>query len=219
MSMSLTIPRRFRGPHNSGNGGYSCGLLAAFVPGPTEVTLRQPPPLDRALRVEVGPPVAAYDGELRILEARPGTVEVDLPTPPSFAEATARSRHYTGLVQHALPECFTCGPDRAEGDGMRIFAGRSAEGQAVAAPWVPHPSLTDGRQAVGAPVLWAALDCPGYFAVAAPGELALLGRMTARIAGSVDVGERCVVMGWSLGREGRKLKAATALKASFRGSS
>ena len=39
----------------------------------------------------------------------------------------------------------------------------------------------------------------------------LLGRFAARIDELPDVGERCVVVGWPLGEEGRKLYAGTAL--------
>ena len=61
-------------------------------------------------------------------------------------------------------------------------------------------------------VLWAALDCVGYFAVGAPDyPVALLGRMTARIVGSVAASERCVVMGYAIERSGRKLHAGTAV--------
>jgi len=35
--------------------------------------------------------------------------------------------------------------------------------------------------------------------------------MTAELSGSVSPGERCVVVGWPVTREGRKLHAATAL--------
>ena len=40
---SITIPRRYRGPMHSANGGYAAGLLAREVDGPAEVTLRLPP--------------------------------------------------------------------------------------------------------------------------------------------------------------------------------
>jgi hypothetical protein len=39
----------------------------------------------------------------------------------------------------------------------------------------------------------------------------LLGRITARLAGRVRVGERCVVIGWPIGAEGRKRFAGTAV--------
>src|SRR6266446_1201487 len=52
---TMTIPRRFRGPPNSGNGGYVCGMLARQIAGAAEVTLRAPPPLETELSlVEVG---------------------------------------------------------------------------------------------------------------------------------------------------------------------
>jgi len=52
---TMTIPRRFRGPPNSGNGGYVCGMLARQIAGAAEITLRAPPPLETELGVvEVG---------------------------------------------------------------------------------------------------------------------------------------------------------------------
>ena len=46
---TMTIPRRFRGPPNSGNGGYVCGMLGRQIAGAAEVTLRAPPPLETKL--------------------------------------------------------------------------------------------------------------------------------------------------------------------------
>ena len=40
--LTMTIPHRFRGPPNSGNGGYVCGMLARNIAGAAEVTLRAP---------------------------------------------------------------------------------------------------------------------------------------------------------------------------------
>jgi hypothetical protein len=50
VSDSVTIPARFNGPHESGNGGYSAGALAAFLDGAAEVSLRRPVPPRRLLR-------------------------------------------------------------------------------------------------------------------------------------------------------------------------
>jgi hypothetical protein len=103
-----------------------------------------------------------------------------------------------------------CGPARS--DGLRIFPGSEAPGEPVAAPWLPEASLADAQGFVRTEVLWAALDCVGYFASAAPDyPVALLGRMTARAPGKLQVGQGAVVVGWALGREGRKLHAATAV--------
>jgi hypothetical protein len=48
----LIVDARHNGPPNSGNGGWTSGLIAAFVDGGIpEVTLRRPPPLDVPLTV------------------------------------------------------------------------------------------------------------------------------------------------------------------------
>ena len=64
--------------------------------------------------------------------------------------------------------------------------------------------------------MWAALDCPGAFAVN-PGNargLTVLGRLTARVDELPQAGDECVVLAWPLGGEGRRLFAGTAV---FRG--
>ncbi|MDX6601905.1 MAG: hypothetical protein QOF13_1107 [Solirubrobacterales bacterium] len=49
--MDLSIPQRFNGPLESGNGGYSSGILARRIDGPAEVSLRSPVPLDTRLEI------------------------------------------------------------------------------------------------------------------------------------------------------------------------
>jgi hypothetical protein len=203
--MSLTIPARYNGPAGSANGGYTCGLVAALLDGPAEVTLRAPPPLERPLRVERSDGgVAVYDGETLVAEAVRADVDVDPPAPVSRADAERAVERYDGFREHAFPTCFVCGPDRAEGDGLRIFAGAVDGREAVAAPWTPHESRPE--------LVWAALDCPGAFAVGMPGRgEVVLGRLAARIDRVPAAGEACVVVGWPLGEDGRKLYAGTAL--------
>ena len=61
-------------------------------------------------------------------------------------------------------------------------------------------------------VVWASIDCPGAYAAGDPGRgETVLGRMTARIDRLPEEGEPCVVVGWPLGADGRKLYAGTAL--------
>jgi hypothetical protein len=206
----VVIPSRFRGPTTSGNGGYTCGVVASFVGGTAEVMLRRPPPLERPLTIEHRDGVVLLDGAEVVAHGKPATLDLAVPAPPSFEAAEAKARRYTGLRQHPFPECFTCGPAREVGDGLRIFAGREKGDPLVAAPWVPDSSMCDARGRVDPRILWAALDCPGYFAIES-GETAVLGKMTADTSGDVRAKERCVVVGWSLGHEGRKLHTATAL--------
>jgi hypothetical protein len=211
----IVIERRFHGPSSSGNGGYTSGVLSSFVNEPAQVTLRRPPPLERPLTVvRRGRRAELFDGNRLVAEAERIDLEpLDLPTPPSLAEAEHSATGYSGFVQHAFPTCFVCGPEREEGDGLRIFAGPvQSRSPLVAAPWTPAPNLgrPDGR--VRREFVWAALDCPGAFAVGYPdrGET-LLGRLAVQLESLPRVGERCIVVGWPLAEAGRKLYAGTAL--------
>ena len=53
----IVVPGRFNGPPKSGNGGYSCGILAAHLPGTCKVRLRSPPPLLGELSAQLRSPV------------------------------------------------------------------------------------------------------------------------------------------------------------------
>jgi hypothetical protein len=211
MTTHVTIASRFCGPPSSGNGGYACGLAAAGMAGPVQATLRRPPPLEHRLRVERNGTCVLHDGEDAVVEARPADLALDVPPAPSLARAEEMSRRFVGFAAHPFPTCFVCGPARAPGDGLRIFAGGEPDDGLVAGPWITDRSLAGPGDRVRPEFLWAALDCPGYFAVAAPGERAVLGRMTAEVDPGLAPGERCVVVGWGLGRSGRKLQAGTAL--------
>ena len=209
----LSIPRRFNGPPRSGNGGYVCGRLASYLSGPVSVRLRAPPPLERDLKVDAGDGgVCLFDGETLVAQARLAALEIAVPSTPTFAQAESASKSYAGFTRHLLPTCFVCGPQRAPGDGMRIFPGPLPDSSVLAAPWVPHASLADSSGQVLPEFMWAALDCAGAFAVRSPEDgLVLLGELCARLDGKVACGERCVVVAWALGTEGRKHFAGTAV--------
>lgn len=210
---TLTIDTRFRGPPRSGNGGYVCGCLARCIEGAASVRLLAPPPLERPLQIERDGEVAQLrDEAVRIAEARPSSFAIVVPPMPSFDEATAASRRYTGFRRHPFPGCFVCGPQRAAGDGMQLYAGPLGRDGIVAAPWSPGADLcSDG--VVRSEFVWAALDCPGAFAVMPedPERAIVLGQLDARIAGSAPAGARCVVIGWPIEIQGRKRIVGTAI--------
>jgi hypothetical protein len=211
--VQIVVAPRFNGPPGSGNGGYTCGLVAQALGERAEVTLRRPPPLGRPLDVVRSESrVEVRDGNARVAEAVPASVELDVPEPPSPVDAERAAAAYPGFERHAFPTCFVCGPDRAAGDGLRIFASPVPGRDLVAAPWLPHPSLSDDGERPRREFVWAALDCPGAFAVgfAERGEV-LLGRLAATIGAVPRLGERCVVVGWRIGEDRRKLYAGTAL--------
>ena len=211
MTDTLSIPHRFRGPPDSGNGGWVAGRLAASIPGAATVRLHAPPPLETDLALEPTDGVIRLVHEDRLLaEARPGKLALDPPVPPDFAAAAACEPGYVGFHTHPLPGCFVCGTARGEGDGLRIFA--APWNAHVAAAWTPDASLSGTDGAVDPAIVWAALDCPGAFSFTnPPGRYCLLGELTARLHGSIAVGERCVIVGWLIGREGRKRFTGTAV--------
>jgi hypothetical protein len=215
--VEVSVHPRFNGPPSSGNGGYSAGLLAEHVDGPTtRVTLRRPPPLGVTMLVSRQPDGArmTHDGAV-VAEGEPAGAALEVVDPVAPDVAAAAMAAYPGLRAHPFPTCFACGVDRAEGEGLRIFPGPVGDGHA-ASTWVPHASLVvDG--AVPVPVVWAALDCVGAWAISAsPTESfeerpAVLGRITARVDARPRVGETHVVVGRHLSTDGRKYLTASTI--------
>ncbi len=218
---TITIPRRFRGPPHSGNGGYTCALLARHVEAPTaEVTLRSPPPLERAMEVRhEGDRAQLFDGEHLVAEAAPTSLEPAAPPRVSPVAAIEAVRRFRGFEQHPFPSCFTCGTERAEGDGLRIFSGPISDGTAaagsavVAAPWTPSADLAGADGVVAEPVVWAAIDCPSGWAHVDDRLSAVLGRMAARILEPVRAGEQYVAVARRGSAEGSRRHAESALLA------
>lgn len=209
----ITIGARFCGPPDSGNGGYVAGMLAGQSLAPVRVRIRKPPPLNAPLivhQLEDGRLELKRDGEL-IAEAEPHHLELQPPSAPSYVDALNASRSYSGFKQHPYPTCFVCGPNRTRGDGLRIFPGAWGNDGLVAAPWMPDESLCGADGKVCSEFMWAALDCPGYFAASDDGRHMLLGQIAAQVDRRAHAAESCVVVGWKIGREGRKHIVGTAL--------
>jgi hypothetical protein len=192
----------------SANGGYTCGLIADLLDADVvEVTLRRPPPLEVELVVERdGDDVRVLEGMQVVAEARPATLELEPPAAPSFAEAERLSSLYGDDPHHPFPGCFVCGPARGPGDALRLRPAPSGAGR-VAASWRVEPEFASDR------FVWAALDCPGGWAVQPDSArgLTVLGRLTGWVLDRPKAGDECVVIGWPLEREARKLHAGTAV--------
>jgi hypothetical protein len=222
VSQEIRIDRRFRGPPDSGHGGYTCGVVAARVDGPAEVTLRRPPPLDTPLAV-----VADDDGSVRVMDGdalvAEGALRADdlgLASPVRVtiadAEAAGASAHlHRHPEDHPFPTCFVCGPERAPGDGLRIVVGRVGEGDVSAAAWTPTADLAGADGVVQPEFVWAALDCSGgigsWLVDPLEGNPFVLGRFAVRIPGPVRAGAPHAVTGWRVGRDGRKMDAGSAI--------
>lgn len=217
----MIIPARFNGPDGSGNGGYTCGLVAQVLGGgPAQVTLRVPPPLDTPLAVErsgattagtnptgttgTAAAVTVYGADGTVVAEAAAVPALDTAVPPvDLAVAAEASRSYAGFGEHPFPACFVCGPQRVRGDGLRIFPGRLPDGR-TAAPFVVPADVSP-------PIVWAALDCPGGWAVISPGRPYVLGRMAAHVRTLPRPGDECVVVGRCDDARGRKADVATSL--------
>ena len=207
---ALTIDERYCGPNGSGHGGYVSGLLAGFASEPVTIRIRRPIPLATPLEVsgdaEGGLELRA--GAELIADAEPETLNLAVPDPVGYAQAEELSRGFTGFMRHHTPRCFGCGTERS--DGLRIYAGPDSATGRVVSPWRPDPKLAGTRGRVRPEYLWAALDCPGYFALGIPG-IALTGSLALEMSRAAEVGEPCVVMGWTIASEGRRHSVGTAL--------
>ena len=214
---SISIAKCFCGPPNAANGGYVAGRVSNLSGETLTVRLFQPPPLETELQVAelADGLIEIRQGEELIAQGRPARLDLVPPQPPPYREAVEASRRYFGFDRHVFPTCFVCGPARQRGEGLRIFAGPVSrnglsEPQVYAAPWVADPFLDRGDGKVKPEFMTAALDCPGYAAVAS-GTVMLLGELTAHVDRCVHIDEPCTVLAWRIASKGRRHIAGTAV--------
>jgi hypothetical protein len=217
VSENILIPRRFNGPSDSGNGGYTCGLVAGLLDAEVaEVSLRAPPPLEVPLQVRRGSSgVEVHHGDTLVADGRPADLDLTPPQPvdPELADRAAREGYAHWASEHPFPTCVICGPDREAGDGYRVFPGELPGDGLFAASWTPDPSLADADGLVRAECVWGALDCPTSAPVANFGEgpPMVLARLTAWLERPVPAGRRHALVSWPLEVDGRKRHAGAAL--------
>ena len=221
--MTIMIAEKFRGPPRSGNGGYVSGAFAKLLAAPDdaaiEVTLRSPVPLDSEMTTATeGDGLQILSGDTLVAEVRASTLDMDIPVPPTFADALAAQPASVSLqpregstdgVRGFHPWCYCCGAEHE--DGLYVYASRINEEQAAAA-WKTRAEWGDSDGNLPAELLWTALDCPGQVAFAVEGiRTGLLGRITARIHHPAPAGDDYVVTAWREGIEGKKHFAGTAI--------
>jgi hypothetical protein len=204
---TVTVPAARCGPPDTANGGWVCGTAAAHLgPGPVEVTLHAPTPLDEPLTLGARDDRATLSRHGRLLvEAVRSSVPLRPVEPVAWDAAVAASSRFVGHHDHPFPGCFVCGTQRGAADGLGVFPGRvdGTHGR-FAAVVTPHPALAgpDGR--LSPATVWAMLDCPTGWANMAPGAIAVLGRLRAEVRVLPRPGEPLLVVAESVGRDGRK---------------
>ena len=213
---SVVIKQRFCGPPNSGNGGYSCGLLAEHISGPAQVRLHSPPPLDTPLTIieDSGDWLLKHQREL-VGTAKPAQLDLVPPSPPTLEQARQARQTFAGHSDlNVFRSCFVCGPARDVSDGLQLFTGNINGTELVACDWQPNADLLDEQGNTKTEFVWSALDCPGYFALRIPsdsGKLFLLGQMTGSIDKPVPGDQPLIIYAWTQFIEGRKHYSASAI--------
>lgn len=208
---TVTIEGRYNGPPNSANGGYTAGLLARELSGPVQVRLLSPPPLATPLRLETDSAMASlFHDDTKIAEATVCQLESHTPECPDQERIVNTHGTYPDIHHHQLPSCFVCGPARSAEDGLAIFP-IPFDDHGVGCLWRPHKSVHDGSGRIPSEILWAAMDCPGYFAHRQPENLMLLGSMSAEIFNLPKADQTFTVCGWQDRIDGRKYYSITAI--------
>jgi hypothetical protein len=211
MATPFRIPHRFNGPPGVANGGLAAGFIARAVGERVTVRLHKPIPLEADLTItEADGRWLVHQGELLIATAMPAdAIGLTPPHVPTHDEAVAARARFPGLENPRFSGCFVCGAGRS--DGLGVHSGVLVQPGMVAAPWTPAPEFVDAQGTVRPEILWAALDCPGFYATFQDGRYALLGELSVQSDGPVAADACDVVVGWTIDQQGRKRRAGTAL--------
>jgi hypothetical protein len=223
---TVSFERRFQGFADGALGGYAAGVAARGIDGPAEANLRSLPPMERDLELAVSDDgsVELRHDETLVLELHPSAFDLHIPDVPSLDDAEAANRdpvHAHG--PHLYPACFTCGPDREAGDGLRLFMGQAPGRDGILlASWTPDERLAQGQE-LPPEFVWAALDCPTIWAAwltddgsvhwPAEGRFTVLARQRVERLAPVPTGEPAIVTAWPISHEGRKHKTGATIHA------
>lgn len=221
MSETLYIDARYNGAVGRGNGGYVAGAMAAFIPGDAEVRIMRGFPLATPLAIRHHPDgaVSCHLDAQELGRAHALRLELEVPPPPALAAARAAAAHFQFLHASDVRGCYVCSPRRAPGEGLRLFCGPLPAGgdNIVAGVWEPGSELLDERGQVAPIQVWAALDCPGGYAIAALAPdvgIQLLGTCAASLKQPLRAGESYIVSSWQIAPpDGRKRFMGVAIHA------
>jgi len=213
----LVVDKRYEGIPGVSLGGYVAGLAAKELGPSVAVTLIKAVPPGSTVTIERSESqvLLRVDGEVA---ATAVATQLETTAPESIApeEAERASEQYPGFNHHFFPNCFTCGPDRSSGDGLRIFPGPVIGRPIVATLWYPPPTVWRADRTVASEFLWAALDCPAIWGHIVHGgaqadDRAVSGRLALHQHGPVPGAAMSIVVGWPIEREGRKVIAGAGI--------
>jgi hypothetical protein len=217
----IVVPRQFRGPPFTANGGYICGVLAGAVGGRGVAMLRSGVPLDTAVRIEPGEDgaVTLVNGEGTVLGSARPAEDSQIPNPPPAPPTIEEARAFAGVSQFAERSlhrgCFSCCIEREAGEGLGVHVGQidGAPAGQCAGVWTPHENFALEDGTIPDEITWGALDCSGSMAwwIKSGSPVGLLGTMAGEVLRKPKAGETYVVVAWAREVEGRKHFAGVAL--------
>jgi hypothetical protein len=213
----VIIDRRYEGIPGVSLGGYVAGVAAKELGGSVTVTLARIVEPGSTLTLERnGSEVRLHIADELAATAVESPFETTAPQPVTAHEAEVASARYPGFTHHFFPNCFTCGPSRSVGEGLRIFPGPVDGRQVVAALWNPPTLCWQADETVASEFLWAALDCPAIWGhivhgAAQPDDRAVTGRLALLQRAPVPGKRASIVLGWPIARDGRKVIAGAAI--------
>jgi hypothetical protein len=207
--VSVVIPARLSGPPGNANGGVIAATVAG--PGPAEVTIRRPVPVETELAIRDGrllDPAGAVLAEARPLpagEAAALAAEGEALGPVTIDEAQAAGKRSPLAAGHPFPGCYGCGPDNPE--GLHCLAGPVGREGLSAVAFTPPDDSPE--------TVWAALDCPSSapHMAEAPGVPHVLGRIAGVHLAPLTAGEPHLVVSRATGADGRRRFSVSAIRA------
>lgn len=216
----IMVPRQFRGPPVTANGGYICGVLSNAVGGRGQAMLRSGVPLDVEVILSDAEDggVVLHNAEGVLLgTAKPAADEaIPMPPAPPTVEQARKAQAGSVFAQRSLHRgCFSCCIEREDGEGLGVHVGQiegAPEGQ-CAGLWTPHANFADADGTMPDEITWGALDCSGSMAwfIKTGAPVGLLGTMAGEVLKKPKAGETYVVVAWTREVEGRKYFAGVAL--------
>lgn len=222
---SVEINEKYCGPPMSGNGGYVAGITANQIENEAAVIkIRAPAPLNEALYYSRDPnqsgiKLLSKGANKVIAEAQEDSgFYMDVPelNSSSIEDIQNPKEEYLGFQKHPFPTCFVCGPNRRHEDGMRIFPAKISDQVGFThlhgAMWKPWKDLRGPDGKVRNEIVWAALDCPGGFAVSyVDPTLIVLAKLRGRLLESIVSEDSYAIQAWEIGRNRRQRIAGTAI--------
>lgn len=185
-------------------GAYLAGLVAAG--DASRVTLHRPVSGGDEVSVEAG----AAEATVRVGSEVVATVEngdpADIVVPPFVPPSEVDGVAVVDPEHHPVPGCYVCGP-RPPGPGLRLDFRVPAGRALVCARWRPTEPVPD-------PLAWAALDCPGFWALlhdVPTGTHVVSRTLHGAVHQPVQAGRDHVIVGAPLGQRGRGVRVTAAL--------